>query len=285
MQAKASLLKDICPADILVLLNVTPFPAPFDWLHRIVLRRFAELVKPRDGIEWIRVKDAADAHCEAQWLQKLKFQAANRPLKDHIAARGGALSDACEAKISKLREQRDGELLNKTSQLRGTPEYVKAETARLEAEMQAELAAEIDKIELETFKEITKLESVCEEEMTAADFVEQWMGWYEKIDERIQIAERRFNDALAHLDQYRHGGLGERLRKAAVIEGECEEVFELGPRTAQQAEATASPLRRPPPDRSRKSRDAKAKTGEVTTIDSYCSETAQPVQRDESPDK
>src|SRR5258706_13039300 len=64
----------------------------------------------------------------------------------------------------------------------------------------------------------------------------------EGVSKRIAILDENFASLLEQLDQWRHGGLGERLRKAAsdIIEGECKE--ELDPLAVQQTEVTQTSL-------------------------------------------
>jgi hypothetical protein len=50
-------------------------------LHQLTFMGFAHVVQPRDFIEWIYVRDAADHRCEITWLRRLKTRLVRRPRK------------------------------------------------------------------------------------------------------------------------------------------------------------------------------------------------------------
>jgi hypothetical protein len=55
---------------------------------------------------------------------------------------------------------------------------------------------------------------MIESEINDADSLNAWIGPYEQAEERLQIAEQKFEDTLRRLDEYKHG-MGERLRKVS----------------------------------------------------------------------
>src|SRR5258708_37626599 len=50
--------------------------------HQLTFMGFAHVVQPRDFIEWIYVRDAADHRCEVTWLRRLKTRIVRRPRKN-----------------------------------------------------------------------------------------------------------------------------------------------------------------------------------------------------------
>jgi hypothetical protein len=223
-----ALVEDICPAHIWALLRPAAFrTSRASSVHALMFRKFAKTVKPRDFIEWIFVMDCVDARCAILWLKTVRTQLVEKPIKDHICCTDHPQYTANDAKIEQLREKRAVELRVKISHLKGTPESVKIETDRLEAKEKCDLEVEIEKMQLEIYKELKRQELALREEMNDSDWLSEWIGPYEKIEDRIQMEEQKFNKALDHLDQYRHG-LGERLRKVVneTIEGQYEEMLD-----------------------------------------------------------
>jgi hypothetical protein len=160
------------------------------------------------------------------------------PLKNVITIKWSEISSPSEAEIAKLRQQRTAEVESKIIQLTGTSDQVKAEADRLRAEVNREIEAEIENIELERHKKFKEEEELIKSEITDADTFEYWREPYEWVSKRIAVLNKEFANILEQLDQYRHGGLGERLHKAAneIIEGEYRE--ELDARFVEQGKAT-----------------------------------------------
>jgi hypothetical protein len=253
-----------CPIEILAILG--PAPVLTDkarMTHALMFRRFARTIKPRDFIEWTYVRDCTDYGCEISWLRTLKIAIVQRPKKLFSAAQSKELLSACEVEVGKFRQKRTAELASKIYELKGTPDHIKAETERLDAEAKRDIGIETDKMELATFKKIDESELVIKTGINEADLFGDWIGDYEQVEKRLQEAEQKFENALQHIDQYRHG-LGERLRKAAneVIEGECKE--ELDPLALEQAKATETSVT--PETR------AEVICAELTNADATCAE-------------
>jgi hypothetical protein len=89
---------------------------------------------------------------------------------------------------------------------------------------------------------------VVENDVTDSGTFDQWIVPYEQVSDRIAVLDQEFEKQLDEFDQYRHGGLGERLRKAAneIIEGkyEDEEEYEeeLARPAGESADASQTPL-------------------------------------------
>jgi len=231
-----------CPVEIRIALGIAPVLTGKElYQHELMFKTFAQLVKPRDFVEWIFVRECADNRVEALRLKRLNIRLVQRPLKNHLTVRRTEFVSADKVTIEKLREKRSAELASKIKELKGTSAQVEAETARLHAEANEKFRLEIEEIEFENHKRFKEQEEpIIKSALTEADFFEEWIGPYERVSKRIAILDENFASLLEQLDQWRHGGLGERLRKAAsdIIEGECRE--ELDP--LQQTEATQTSL-------------------------------------------
>jgi hypothetical protein len=233
----------ICPAEIRVLSGPAPVPtARARFEYELMLKTFAQLAKPREIVEWFFVKEWADNRSEVSWLKRLKIHHVQTPLKNYMAICANELSSTDKARVDKLRQKRTAELATKIKELKGSSEQVKAETERLEAEANKELAIEIEEIKFESRKKfIEQQEPIIKSEITEADTFHEWIGPYEQVSKRIAVLDQQFANALEQLDHWRHGGLGERLRKAAdeIIDGECNEEFD--PSAVQQADGKETP--------------------------------------------
>jgi hypothetical protein len=233
-----------CPVEIRVALGKAPvFTTKELRQHELMFKTFAQLVKPRDFVEWIFVRECADNRVEALRLKRLNIRLVQTPLINHLTVCCRELASADKVKIEKLREKRSAELASKIKELKGTSAQVEAETARLQAEANEKFRLEIEEIKFENHKRFKEQqEPIIKEELTDADFFDEWIGPYERVSKRIAILDENFASLLEQLDQWRHGGLGERLRKAAsdIIEGECKE--ELDPLAVQQTEVTQTSL-------------------------------------------
>ena len=228
-----------CPAEIRVLLGPVPVLTSRAKLeHELLFKYSAKLVKPRDITEWIHIRECADNRTEVSWLKGLRNRLVQTPLKNVITIKWSEISSPSVAEIAKLRQQRTAEVESKIKQLTGASDQVKAEADRLRAEANREIEAEIENIELERHKKFKEEEELIKSEITDADTFEHWRDPYEWASKRIAVLNKEFANTLEELDQWRHGGLGERLHKAAneIIEGEYKE--ELDARFVEQGKAT-----------------------------------------------
>jgi hypothetical protein len=205
----------LSPRLIGAILGPPPVPTPeAAKMHTMILWAFAETIKPRDMIEWIYVRDCADYRSETIWLKGLKIRIVKKPKKDLSLSENSKLLSAGKVRAQNHRDKAAAELANKIKELKGEPDKVKGETARLEAEAKVNLDAAIEKMDLETFKEIQEQNLMIESEINDADSLNAWIEPYEQAEKRLQIAEQKFEDTLRRLDEYKHG-LGERLRKVS----------------------------------------------------------------------
>jgi hypothetical protein len=229
-----------CPAEIRLLLGPAPVLTSRARLeHELLFKHFAQLVRPRDVVEWLFTRECADNRLEASWLKRLRNRLVQTPLKNHVAIMSKELLSTNKAEIEKLRQKRALEVESKIKQLKGELEHVKAETDRIYAEANRELQAEIENNKFESQKKFKEQEEpIIKSEITDADTFEEWRGAYEWVSKRIAILNEEFANALEDLDQWRHTGLGERLHKAAneIIEGEYKEEVDQPP--VEQANAT-----------------------------------------------
>jgi hypothetical protein len=183
-------------------------------MHTLILWAFAETIKPRDMIEWIYVRDCADYQSEIIWLRGLKIRIVKKPNKDLSVSENNKLLSAGKVRAQSHRDKAAAELASKIKELKGEPDEVKEQTVRLEAEAKVNLDAAIEKIDIETLKEVQEQNLIIESEINDADSLNAWIGPYEQAEERLQIAEQKFEDTLRRLDEYKHG-MGERLRKVS----------------------------------------------------------------------
>jgi hypothetical protein len=212
-----------CPAEIRVLLGPAPVLSSRSRLeHELLFKNFTQLVKPRDVVEWIFIRECTDNRSEVSWLKRLRNRLVQTPLKNYVAIRWRELSLANNAEIEKLRQKRTVEVESKINQLRGTSDHVKAETDRLYAEANRELKAEIEAVQFETHKKFKEQEEpIIKSEITDADVFEFWGADWEWVSKRIAILNKEFANSLEEIDQWRHGGLGERLCKRGHKASSC----------------------------------------------------------------
>src|SRR5262252_4583750 len=198
--------------------------------HQLTFMGFAHVVQPRDFIEWIYVRDAADHRYEVTWLRRLKTRLVRRPRKYFEIDLFHGIFSSCEAEIKKVEDRTKADLSTKIKQLRGAPDKVKAETEKLEATAKAHLDAATDKLHREACQKMEAQKRTIKSDLQEADFFEQWFELYVQVDDLLRRAEQAFENDLRRLDEHRQG-LGARLRKAAneMIDGEFEEVHDPAP--------------------------------------------------------
>jgi len=198
--------------------------------HQLTFMGFAHVVQPRDFIEWIYVRDAADHRYEVTWLRRLKTRLVRRPRKYFEIDLFHGIFSSCEAEIKKVEDRTKADLSTKIKQLRGAPDKVKAETEKLEATAKAHLDAATDKLHREACQKMEAQKRTIKGDLQEADFFEQWFESYVQVDDLLRRAEQAFENDLRRLDEHRQG-LGARLRKAAneMIDGEFEEVHDPAP--------------------------------------------------------
>jgi len=198
--------------------------------HQLTFMGFAHVVQPRDFIEWVYVRDAADHRCEITWLRRLKTRLVRRPRKYFEIDLFHGIFSSCEAEIKKMEDRTKADLATKIKQLRGEADKVKAETEKLEVAAKAHLEAATDKLQREAWQKMEAQKRTIKVDLQEADFFEQWFESYKQVDDHLRGVEQEFENDLRRLDEHRQG-LGARLRKAAneMIDGEFEEVHDSAP--------------------------------------------------------
>ena len=161
-------------------------------LHQLTFMGFAHVVQPRDFIEWIYIRDAADHRCEITWLRRLKTRLARRPRKYFEIDLLHGIFSSCEAEIKKLEDRTKADLSTKIRQLRGEPDKVKAETEKLEVAAKAHHEAATDKLQREAWQKMEAQKRAIKGD----DFFEQWFELYKQVDDHLRRVEQEFeNDA------------------------------------------------------------------------------------------
>ena len=198
--------------------------------HQLTFMGFAHVVQPRDFIEWIYVRDAADHRYEVTWLRRLKTRLVRRPRKYFEIDLFHGIFSSCDAEIKKMEDSTKADLATKIKQLRGEPGKVKAETEKLEVAAKAHLEAATDKLQREAWQKMEAQKRAIKGDLQEADFFEQWFELYVQVDDHLRRVEQEFENDFRRLDEHRQG-LGARLRKAAneMIDGEFEEVHDPAP--------------------------------------------------------
>jgi hypothetical protein len=199
-------------------------------LHQLTFMGFAHVVQPRDFIEWIYVRDAADHRYEITWLRRLKTRIVRRSRKYFEIDLFHGIFSSCDAEIKKMEDRIKADLSNKIRQLRGEPDKVRAETEKLEVAAKGQLEAATDKLQREAWQKMEAQKRAIKGDLTEADFFEHWFELYKQVDDHLRRVEQEFENDFRRLDEHRQG-LGARLRKAAneMIDGEFEEVHDPAP--------------------------------------------------------
>jgi hypothetical protein len=219
------------PPELDVLLDSPPVLDKDDAeLYQLTFMGFAHVVQPRDFIEWIYIRDAADHRYEITWLRRLKTRIVRRSRKYFEIDLFHGIFSSCDAEIKKMEDRTKADLSTKIRQLRGEPDKVRAETEKLEVAAKGQLEAATDKLQREAWQKMEAQKRAIKGDLTEADFFEQWFELYKQVDDHLRRVEQEFENDLRRLDEHRQG-LGARLRKAAneMFDGEFEEVHDPAP--------------------------------------------------------
>jgi hypothetical protein len=214
------------PAELDVLLDTPPVTNRDDAnLHELIFMGLAHVVKPRDFIEWLIVRDMADHRYEITWGRRLMSGVVRRVTEDYILVRQVEACKPYKDEVKKLNAEVRADLAKQISQLKGEPEKIKADTARLRAEAKTHLESAGGKLRQKAHKEADHQKRSINNALEDVDFLEYWISPYEQLSGLVQRAEQKFDNDLRRLDEYRHG-LGESLRKSIreVIDVEVEEI-------------------------------------------------------------
>jgi hypothetical protein len=185
--------------------------------YRQIFQAFARMVKPRDIIEWIYIWDLADYRTEIQRLQRLMPRLIQEAHKARLQQRAKGITwDTAQEKRWVLNGT-DPELKAEIKNLKCKPEEVEAQVEKLKA-------ARIEKIELKHQVAIEELTDEYEGDADDAASFGAWIEDYERADQCLVVAQKKYDQTLRQLDEYR-GGLAERLRRVddTIIEGEFQE--------------------------------------------------------------
>jgi hypothetical protein len=202
------------PLELHLLLDEAPVTNRDDaGLHELTFMGLAHVVRPRDFIEWLIVRDMADHRCEITWARRLMAGFVRRVRKDYKGMRVVELCKPCEEELKKLNDTVRADLAMQIGQLKGDPETVNKEAERLQAEAKARYLESAREIRLKAQKDWDRVQSAIDEELTDVDFFEDWIEPYEQLSNLVQRAEQKFDNDLCRLEEYRHG-LGESLHKS-----------------------------------------------------------------------
>src|SRR5262249_55613086 len=99
-----------CPVEIRIALGIAPVLTGKElYQHELMFKTFAQLVKPRDFVEWIFVR-VADNRVEALRLKRLNIRLVETPLRNYLIFCRKEFVSADKVTIEKLREKRSAEL-------------------------------------------------------------------------------------------------------------------------------------------------------------------------------
>jgi hypothetical protein len=214
------------PAELHLLLDPPPVTNRDDAdSHELIFMGLAHVVKPRDFIEWLIVRDMADHRYEITWGRRLMAGFVRRVRKNYKVMQVVELFEPYEDELKKLNDTVRADLEKQIGQLKGEPAKVKADTERLQAEAKARCLEYDKEVRLKAQKEWGPVQRAIDQELTDVDFFQDWIGPYEQLSNLVQRAEQKFDNDLRRLDEYRHG-LGESLRKSLreIIDAELEEI-------------------------------------------------------------
>jgi len=234
------------PADLEQLFGPPPaFTGEEIKRHRQIFRAFAQVVKPRDPIEWMYLWDLSYYRTQ---IQRVQHVIAGLPKEAHKANRERrALAIVLDAESKKqwARTGVDAELEAEIKNLKCKPEEVEGQSAKLKAASEKLKAERIDKIEADERKALQVLTAEYAADTDCAASFGTWIDDYERANKCLEFAQKQYDQTLCRLEQYR-SGLGEMLRRAndTVIEGEFQEdiVEERQTAAPEVASAAAVPV-------------------------------------------
>jgi hypothetical protein len=213
--------------------------------HRQILRALAQVMKPRNVMEWGYLLDLAHDRIESQRLQRVIAGLTKAAQKAIFERRAVAIVMDAATKKEWARARVDTELKAEIKNLKCKPEEVEAQSAKLKAASQKLKAERIDKIEADERKALQVLTAEYAADTDCAVSFGAWIGDYERANKCLEFAQKQYDQTLRRLEQYR-SGLGEMLRRAndTVIEGEFQEdiVEERQTAAPELASAAAVPV-------------------------------------------
>lgn len=170
-------------------------------IYNAILCGLAQDFGPLDTIEQILLRDLADHAYEIQWLRQLRHQVIREVHKQDLARRGERLIGEAHARLDRI----------KAASASKTPnaDIPAADKAVSDAE-----AAETEKINAELREKLKKLMEAEDGEIDEAALFRNWIAFYDAVEGRLTVVERKFRLTLQELDGHRQG-LGQHLRKVA----------------------------------------------------------------------
>jgi hypothetical protein len=159
-------------------------------IYEAILERLAREERPQTVIAWILIRDLADLVYQRLWLgglgmRLIKHVHRSKPRSDLVAKVRREL-DEIFGEAFKRTTSKDGEAIEHNNE-----EIDSCEQSEVPEEAQAE-AAPIDE---------------------AATFAE-WIGSYERVQDLLEAADKKFTNTLKLLDE-RRDGVGRRVREVA----------------------------------------------------------------------
>jgi hypothetical protein len=212
------------PAEILELLGPPPtITAAEHKIYTAILQSFAQLVQPRDLIEWMLVRDLADAQLEVQRYAQLAANIIRHARRDRL----GAFTQQVTVDLSRTSEQErkeaQAQFEHEISQLKGSPQEIEAGKVRLKDAYKKLLDTKVSDIDHQWQRRVKEFEQRLASGAEDAALLARWIVPYEGMVRLKAAARMQFDKAVEAIDDYRRG-LGGRLRTAAeVIDGEFEE--------------------------------------------------------------
>jgi hypothetical protein len=206
--------------------------------HRQIFRAFAQLVEPRDVIEWMLIWDLAASRTELQRLQRLMPRIIQKAHEAYSERRAMPIALDAGDKERRVLDGLDAELKAEIKNLKCKPEEVKAQIEALKA-------VRIEKIRSECRTAIQELTEEHAADIDCAASFRAWIDDYERANKCLALEQKKYDQTLRQLEDYR-GGLAERLRRAndTIIEGEFQEdiVEERRTPAPELASAAAIPV-------------------------------------------
>jgi hypothetical protein len=167
-------------------------------IYNAILCGLAQDVGPLDTIEQILLRDLADHAYEIQWLRRLRNQVIREAHKQDLARRAEKLVGEAQVRIGQIRAANASK----------TPKADLPGTGTDKAVSDAEVAAETEKITAEAREKLEKLTEAENGAIDEAALFRNWIAFYDMVESRLTVVERKFHLALEALDEHRQGLAG-----------------------------------------------------------------------------
>jgi hypothetical protein len=186
-------------------------------IYKAILEGLAEDEKPRTMIERILIRDMADLVYQRLWLRSLGPRLIACAHTRNMCGSASLISERAEDRKRRLRE-------NHASSFKLQSNANVSAAAGTESESEKELKAEIEKIDAETQETLMQIKEAENGPVHDAPIFTRWIGDYERVQDLLAAADKKFSDTLRLLDEYRHG-LAQRVHQVAsdIIDVDFEE--------------------------------------------------------------